>query len=139
MARMPLSPAFGEGAHHRPFSLSGLAGRESLVDNLVSIKMSRCEPSNRLMPECPNVTATEVAQWVLCQRAWLLDREDASVSEQAAARMVAGEEFQAQSDAHVRHTVSIQAQAKSATRLALVAAAAFIILLAIWLYSPLRH
>jgi len=89
--------------------------------------------------ERPNVTATEVAQWVFCRRAWLHDREGATVSDQAAARMAAGEEFQAQSDAHVRQAVYTQAQSKSATRLALVAAAAFIILLAIWLYSPLRH
>jgi hypothetical protein len=91
------------------------------------------------MAERPNVTATEVAQWVFWRRAWLLDREGTSVSSQAAARMAGGEEFQAQSDARVQEAVYTQARAKSATRLALAAAVAFVILLAIWLYSPLRH
>ena len=84
-----------------------------------------------------NVTATEIAEWVFCQRAWLLRREGATLSDESLDRLAAGTDFQEKSDAVVVTVVSTQAEAKTAIRLAWCAASAFLLLVGLWIYFSL--
>ena len=80
------------------------------------------------------ITATELAEYVFCRRAWTLRRKGARVSDLAAEQMAAGDAYQAQSDERVERAVVRQREAQRAVRLACFVVLAIVALVA-WLYS----
>jgi hypothetical protein len=89
------------------------------------------------MAEHPNVTATEVAEWVFCQHAWLLRSDNAKLSDESLDRLAAGSDFQHQSDAVVIAAVASQAEARNAIRLAWCAGVALWLIVSLWVFFSL--
>lgn len=81
----------------------------------------------------PRTTATELAEYVFCRRAWALRRKGARVSDLAAEQMAAGDAYQAQSDERVERAVMRQKEAQRALRLAWFVVLAIVALVA-WFY-----
>jgi hypothetical protein len=70
-------------------------------------------PAERL-----HITATEIADYVFCQRSWSLRRAGTRLSDETVERLAAGEEFQARTDERVLPAMEGRAQATRAALLA---------------------
>jgi hypothetical protein len=82
--------------------------------------------------ELPFVTAKEIADFVFCQRSWALHREGALLSDDARARLEAGNDFQDQKDSVVAIALRCQAAAKRASKLMWIAVILLLIGVAAW-------